>query len=155
MIEYTCTWSLSDVSIWCYGAEVATHDDLECTLVLDGECRLIAVRLPVDCVTGKTIEVSNLCLKSPAYIDANAQAIWRSARRHPGQAADERAASLFRRCLRAGIRRCDVALVTRLRPGTRAAGIASELRGTPSGLFMNAGCTLHRESRGIRLSREV
>ena len=79
MIEYTCKWSLSDVSVWCYGAEVATIDDLECTLVLDYECALVAVRLPIDHVTGKTIEVSNLCLKSPAYIDANAQAIWRSA----------------------------------------------------------------------------
>lgn len=79
MIEYTCKWSLSDVSIWCYGAEIATHDDLECTLVLDQDCKLIAVRLPVDFVTGKTVEVSDLCMKSPAYIDANAQAVWRSA----------------------------------------------------------------------------
>ena len=77
MIEYTCAWSLSDVSIWCYGAEIATLEDLDCTLVLDGDCNLIAVRLPVDHVTGKTVEVDNRCLNLPAYGHANAQAIWR------------------------------------------------------------------------------
>lgn len=79
MIEYTCKWSLSDVSIWCYGAEIATHDDLECTLVLDQDCKLIAVRLPVDIVSGRTVEVDNRCMKQPAYLDSNAQSVWRSA----------------------------------------------------------------------------
>jgi hypothetical protein len=114
MIEYTCTWSLSDVSIWCYGAEIATHDDLECTLVLDGDCNLIAVRLPVDHVTGKTVEIDNRCLKSPAYLDANAQSIWRSA-----LASVERSSNIIRD--RADIP--DVEIVSEALPYTDAAHV--------------------------------
>lgn len=88
MIEYTCDWSLSDVSIWCYGAEIATHDDLDCTLVLDDECRLIAVRFLIDRVTGKAVEIDNRCLTQPAYIDPNAQSVWRSALVSVGKKAD-------------------------------------------------------------------
>lgn len=73
MITYTCKWSLSDVSIWCMGAEVATIDDLDCTLEIDSDGDLVAINLPLDIVTGKFVRITD---EVTAYTDINGHSIW-------------------------------------------------------------------------------
>ena len=76
MITYSCKWSLSDVSIWCMGAEVATIDDLACTLEVDGDGDLVAISLPLDIVTGRFVRITDEAKANGAYADVNAHAIW-------------------------------------------------------------------------------
>jgi len=76
MITYRCEWSLSDVSVWCLGAEVATIDDLDCTLEIDSDGDLVSITLPVDKVTGKAVRVTDESTFDGAYADPNANAIW-------------------------------------------------------------------------------
>ena len=76
MSTYTCQWSLSDVSIWCMGAEVATIDDLDCTLEIDGDGDLVAINLPLDIVTGRFVRITDEAQANGAYADINAHSIW-------------------------------------------------------------------------------
>jgi hypothetical protein len=59
------------------GAEVATHDDLDCKFVIDGAGNLIEVELPVDRVTGKKVAISPR--SNGRCGDINAQSIWDAA----------------------------------------------------------------------------
>ena len=76
MITYRCPWTLNDVSIWCMGAEVATIDDLDCTLEIDSDGDLVSITLPVDHVTGRTVTVTDEHHPLTWSGDANANAIW-------------------------------------------------------------------------------
>lgn len=89
MITYTCEWTIGDVSIWCMGAEVATIDDLDCTLELDCDGDLVAVELPVDHVTGRKVRVTSDVTPNGAYADMNAHSIWCAAMAHVSANRDE------------------------------------------------------------------
>lgn len=89
MITYSCEATIGDVSIWCMGAEVATLDDLDCTLELDGDGDLIAVELPVDHVTGRTVRVTADVTANGAYADPNAHSIWCAALASVSRSRDE------------------------------------------------------------------
>lgn len=76
MSTYTCKWSLSDVSIWCMGAEVATIDDLDCTLEIDCDGDLVAINLPLDIVTGRFVRITDEVTANGINADTNGHSIW-------------------------------------------------------------------------------
>lgn len=78
MLTYSCEATIGDIAIYCMGAVVAHHDDLDCTFELDGDGELVAVKLPVDVITGKAVEVAP-ALGYPRFPDTNAEEIWRAA----------------------------------------------------------------------------
>ena len=75
-MTYTCKWSLNDVSIWCMGAEIATIDDLDCTLEIDSDGDLVAIERQVDRTTGKLVRITDEARANGAYADINAHSIW-------------------------------------------------------------------------------
>lgn len=78
MLTYTCEWTLGNIAIYAAGAVVAHLDDVDCTMVLDGDGELAMVRLPVDIITGRTAEIAPV-VSYPKFPDTNAEEIWRAA----------------------------------------------------------------------------
>jgi hypothetical protein len=76
MSTYTCKWSLSDVSVWCMGAEVATIDDLDCTFEIDSDGDLVAINLPLDIVTGRFVRITDEVRGNGILADTNGHSIW-------------------------------------------------------------------------------